>query len=426
MLVVIVAVFGLIFPEVTFLRGLRAIRPIRVAIRVKQEAWEGINFFFFLFIKVVKEICHITKKIYINIYIRIHIFIYKYVTCKCFLNRCVAIGEPFVLQDPNQYPDKESCKNGVVWVNAGFNFDNVFSSLLTIFKVTNFAHWFEELASSMATVSDFKQAVPFHRPEAAVYFVCVALIGGFFLWNILVSVVVDSFMRIKKEEETTGLVTQDQAIWIQTRRYVERFPLLNSLKEPHAKWRQLITTLLFEEEEEEEEEAKVFALVTNDYFEYFIVGCIVVNVVFMMSSYEKQPQSWAVTLWAIDVVFVTIYWIEAILKIVGLGLQYFQSWWNLFDFAIIIASVVSIGLGSPGQHYAANGIRLIRAIRIVRLLRRAPVLRALFMTLIYAAPSLLNIGLLLFVAFFIWGIFGMELFGTVVHNDGYGNHIPYG
>ncbi|ETO20852.1 hypothetical protein RFI_16355 [Reticulomyxa filosa] len=27
--------------------------------------------------------------------------------------------------------------------------------------------------------------------------------------------------------------------------------------------------------------------------------------------------------------------------------------------------------------------------------------------------------------FFIWAIFGMELFGTVVHNDGYGNYIPF-
>ena len=71
-------------------------------------------------------------------------------------------------------------------------------------------------------------------------------------------------------------------------------------------------------------------------------------------------------------------------------------------------------------------VRLLRVARIVRLIKRAPVLRALFLTLVYAGPSLANIGMLLFVIFFIWGIFGIEQFGKVVFNDGYGNYIPYG
>jgi len=49
----------------------------------------------------------------------------------------------------------------------------------------------------------------------------------------------------------------------------------------------------------------------------------------------------------------------------------------------------------------------------------------LFVTLGYALPSLLNIGFLMTVIFFIFGIFGVELFGKVVHSDGYGNPILY-
>lgn len=52
-------------------------------------------------------------------------------------------------------------------------------------------------------------------------------------------------------------------------------------------------------------------------------------------------------------------------------------------------------------------------------------LRALFVTLGFAIPSLANIGLLLAVIFFIFGIFGVELFGKVVPSDGYGNPILY-
>ncbi|ETO07379.1 hypothetical protein RFI_30014, partial [Reticulomyxa filosa] len=138
MLVVIVSVFGLIFPRVTFLRGLRAIRPIRVAIRVKQVK------------VVVKALIHSLGNV-INgvIFTFVVLFIFAIIGAQLFsgrLGRCVAVGQPFALQDATLYPDKDSCKNAnVMWVNAGFDFDNVFSALLATFKITNFAHWFEDL-----------------------------------------------------------------------------------------------------------------------------------------------------------------------------------------------------------------------------------------------------------------------------------------
>jgi len=72
-----------------------------------------------------------------------------------------------------------------------------------------------------------------------------------------------------------------------------------------------------------------------------------------------------------------------------------------------------------------TGIRLLRVLRVFRLIRNAPKLRALFVTLGYALPSLINIGFLMSVIFFIFGIFGVEFFGKVVHSDGYGNPILY-
>ncbi|ETO20853.1 hypothetical protein RFI_16356 [Reticulomyxa filosa] len=371
MLVVIVAILGLIFPSVTFLRGLRAIRPIRVAIRVKQ-------------IKVVvKTLIHSLPSVINGVFfVFIVLFVLAIIGAQLFsgkLERCVYVGEPFSLLDRNKYPDKASCQGeSVIWLNAGFNFGNVFSALLTIFKMSNFAHWFEDLlsqhldclyknisdlkvvyfAAGMAMTEENEQPVPFHRPVAGIYYISVVIIGGFFLWNILVSVVVDSFMRIK-QEETNALVTQDQAIWARTKRYVDRFPLINPKKIPRQPWRKRV--------EKREifyfsffffcfSNRKIYNLVDNDKFEYFIVGCIIVNVIFMMSSYNTESKDVALALWAIDIMFVIIYWIEAILKIIGLGWrQYFRDLWNVFDFLIIVVSVISIGLSSPGQHHAANG-----------------------------------------------------------------------
>ena len=83
----------------------------------------------------------------------------------------------------------------------------------------------------------------------------------------------------------------------------------------------------------------------------------------------------------------------------------------MFDFVIVI--IVSIvGLDDDDTVAGLNVIRLL--------------LRALIMTLAYALPtlpSLMNIALLLLVTFFIFAIFGVELFGKVVHSDGYGNPV---
>ena len=61
-----------------------------------------------------------------------------------------------------------------------------------------------------------------------------------------------------------------------------------------------------------------------------------------------------------------------------------------------------------------NVIRLFRFCRIFRLLRllkHAKRIRILFLTLVYASSSLLNVGILLFVIFFIYAVIGISVFG---------------
>ena len=99
---------------------------------------------------------------------------------------------------------------------------------------------------------------------------------------------------------------------------------------------------------------------------------------------------------------------------------YFGDWRNVFDFVIVLVSIV----GLAANNSQADGLNVICLLRVVRFIKKAPLLRALFMTLAYALPSLVNIGLLL-VIFFISAIFGVELFGNMVHSDGYGNPIAY-
>jgi len=116
-----------------------------------------------------------------------------------------------------------------------------------------------------------------------------------------------------------------------------------------------------------------------------------------------------VILWWMDLIFVLIFAGEAVLKIWAYGVKlYFIKPWNRFDFFIVIAGIISL---FPLTGVGLSLFRLIRIGRLLRLVNKASTLRLLFMTLIYAAPSLWNIGILIFVIFYVYAIIGMALFG---------------
>eukprot|EP00484_Ammonia_sp_Unknown_P007624 CAMPEP_0197073220 /NCGR_PEP_ID=MMETSP1384-20130603/210494_1 /TAXON_ID=29189 /ORGANISM="Ammonia sp." /LENGTH=1825 /DNA_ID=CAMNT_0042512053 /DNA_START=142 /DNA_END=5619 /DNA_ORIENTATION=+ len=413
-LVVLFACIGLGVRDVAFMRGLRAIRPIRIAIRIPQVR------------VVVKALIASASNVFNAFCFSFFIlFVLGIVGLQLFsgqFGRCVYPDSynPYdvVLRTEAEqalYPaaewNKDACETlGHDFINPGYNFDNIFVSILTIFKISMFSNWYDELSGGMASNGSAAQdpsaaaAIPYNREFAAAFFVLTVLIAGFFVLNIIISVVVDSFNRIKNEGEANALLTPEQVLWVRKRRFLQRFPLRTGHKPPRAAWR-----LLF------------FNFVEKQWFEWFIVGCILVNTVFLMSEHEGQAEYWTQVLFYLEIIFVIIYSVEAILKLIAYGIKgYFSDWWNVFDFVVVVASIAGMAFDS-----GVAVIRLLRVLRVIRLIKKAPLLRALFVTLGFAIPSLANIGLLLAVIFFIFGIFGVELFGKVVPSDGYGNPILY-
>jgi len=120
------------------------------------------------------------------------------------------------------------------------------------------------------------------------------------------------------------------------------------------------------------------------------------------------------TLEYINIVFVAIFLLEAVLKIWAYGWKgYSSDWWNVFDCVIVVASLLGIIIQAS---QITSIFRVLRIGRVIRLVHKYPVLRALFMTLVFSSPSLLNIGSLIFVIFFIFSILGIALFGNVVQS----------
>ena len=93
---------------------------------------------------------------------------------------------------------------------------------------------------------------------------------------------------------------------------------------------------------------------------------------------------------------------------------YFTDGWNLFDFIIVVLTLVFLALEvSPANIEFKGGPTVLRALRIgriLKLLKRLQSLQIIFMTLTYSAPSLGSLGLLLIMLFFMFAIIGRAFF----------------
>jgi len=130
-----------------------------------------------------------------------------------------------------------------------------------------------------------------------------------------------------------------------------------------------------------------------------------------------QPQEIKDVLEIFNYAFIVIFTIEAILKIIAQKSLYFKDSWNLFDFSIVVGTIIILGLawGGIGEDLEILGtiLRTLRIGRVFRLVKKQEKLQAIFVTLIEATPAMASLGLLLMLLIFMFAIIGMSQFALV-------------
>ena len=100
------------------------------------------------------------------------------------------------------------------------------------------------------------------------------------------------------------------------------------------------------------------------------------------------------------ILYYLIHFSECLVKIIGLRYQYFTAGWNIFDFILVIASIVGIVMEDLMEDFPVSPTllrvaRVCRIGRILRLIKAAKGIRKLLFALIVSLPALFNIGALL-------------------------------
>lgn len=106
-------------------------------------------------------------------------------------------------------------------------------------------------------------------------------------------------------------------------------------------------------------------------FEIAIFVLIFLNMLSMGIEHYNQPHAVFFILEVSNAFFTTVFGLEAIVKIVGLRYHYFTVPWNVFDFLLVLASILGILMEDIMIDLPVSPtlLRVVRVFRIGRILR---------------------------------------------------------
>ena len=151
------------------------------------------------------------------------------------------------------------------------------------------------------------------------------------------------------------------------------------------------------------------AFINNGIFGKCILAVIIFNAFLIgLSTYVDYP-----IIYTLEWVCIWIFVIELSLKFYAREStsKFFKSGWNIFDIIVVGSAFV------PDISTIATLLRVLRVFRVLRLVDGLDELRLIVSVLIKSLSSMVYIGLLMFICFYIYAVMGVELFGEGQPNE---------
>ncbi|CAK9822074.1 Sodium channel protein 60E [Anthophora retusa] len=400
-IIVFVSTFSLLIEEnenlkvLRSLRTLRALRPLRAISR-----WQGMRI-------VVNALMYAIPSIF-NVLLVCLVFwlIFSIMGVQFFGGKFFkCVDEYGELLDISIVNTKNDClRKNYSWENSKITFDHVGIAYLALFQVATFEGWMEVMQDAVDARGVDLQPQREANIYAYIYFVIFIVCGSFFTLNLFIGVIIDNFNMLKKKYEGGVLemfLTESQKHYYTAMKKLGR-------KKPQKVIKRPMNQIL----------AMFYDLSNSRRFEIAIFILIFLNMLTMGIEHYDQPHPIFFVLEVSNAFFTTVFGLEAIVKIIGLRYHYFTVPWNLFDFLLVLASILGILMEDimvdfPVSPTLLRVVRVFRIGRILRLIKAAKGIRKLLFALVVSLPALFNIGALLALITFIYAIIGMSVFGHV-------------
>uniref|UniRef100_A0A8C3CX82 Voltage-dependent L-type calcium channel subunit alpha n=1 Tax=Cairina moschata TaxID=8855 RepID=A0A8C3CX82_CAIMO len=388
---------------VKILRVLRVLRPLRAINRAK--GLKHVVQCVFVAIKTIGNIVVVTTLLqFMFACIGVQLFKGKFYSCsdpsKLTEKECRGDFIDYVDGDPTQIELKKR-----FWFHNDFHFNNVFSAMMSLFTVSTFEGWPELLYRAIDTNDENKGPIYNYRVEIAMFFIIYIILIAFFMMNIFVGFVIVTFQEQGESEYKNCELDKNQRQCVQyalkarpLRRYIPKNPY----------------------------QYQIWYVVTSSYFEYLMFFLILLNTICLGMQHYNQSAEMNHISDILNVAFTVLFTLEMILKLMAFKAKvrgYFGDPWNVFDFLIVIGSIIDVILSEiddpdDNSRVSITFFRLFRVMRLVKLLSRGEGVRTLLWTFIKSFQALPYVALLIVMLFFIYAVIGMQMFGKIAMVDG--------
>lgn len=163
----------------------------------------------------------------------------------------------------------------------------------------------------------------------------------------------------------------------------------------------------------------MFSISENKHFDYFIMACIALNALIMSMRFVGISDELLFALKILNYIFTTIFFIEMVIRLSAYGKNYFKDNWYIFDFTIVIGSIVLIFVSLFLEKDITTFVmaaRLLRIGRLFRLFRKLKSLQDIFETFMTTLPHMFNVGAILLLILYIYSVIGINLFANIKPN----------
>ncbi|XP_034056715.1 voltage-dependent L-type calcium channel subunit alpha-1C isoform X3 [Gymnodraco acuticeps] len=416
---------------VKILRVLRVLRPLRAINRAK--GLKHVVQCVFVAIRTIGNIVIVTTLLqFMFACIGVQLFKGKFFTCTDSSKQTYAEcrGSYIMYKDGDVGKPERALR---LWENSDFNFDNVLQGMMALFAVSTFEGWPELLYRAIDSHTEDVGPIYNYRVVISIFFIIYIIIIAFFMMNIFVGFVIVTFQEQGEQEYKNCELDKNQRQCVEyalkarpLRRYIPKNPY----------------------------QYKVWYVVNSTYFEYLMFTLILLNTICLAMQHHGQTKGFNDAMNILNMLFTGLFTVEMILKLIAFKPRgYFSDPWNVFDFLIVIGSIIDVILSeinpadsssssssSPSSSSSSSHppvvrpmglqnseenarisitfFRLFRVMRLVKLLSRGEGIRTLLWTFIKSFQALPYVALLIVMLFFIYAVIGMQMFGKIALRDG--------
>lgn len=313
------------------------------------------------------------------------------------------------------------------------NFENFAWSFLSVFQVLTLSSYADILYDNMKS-----DAGPF----SALYVIIWIILGNFILLNLMIAILLDSFIEQSSELEKTLTIVPEKSALKRSRslfnqnteklarkKEQEKLRILDAIHSNQSTKIEDISNLTIYEEISCEYSFFIFS--KDSQLRFFMYN-IMTSKVFSLLSLVGITLNCIVIIWEtytldlhlsdtqvlicnyFQIIFAVFYLGEFFIKAVSLGFcegknAYIRDWWNALDFLLMIFTLIDSLLYLLNSNIGSV-FKVLRAFRPLRFISKINSMKSLISALISSFNAIFNVIIVLFVIWFMFAILGVSLF----------------